>query len=73
MHSDGTTKFHKQYHSFQLRNSEGKSVSFGLSPFGEQEVKDIIEALMIKLKDLAHAVAVDNAENRIKNVSQLSI
>ena len=67
LHSDGTTRFHKHYHSFQLPTSEGESVSFGLVQLGGQKADDITEALMNKLEDLAHAVTMGDAENR-KNV-----
>ena len=67
----GTTKFEKHYQSFQVTTSEREGLSFGMLKLGGQAAEDLTEALLQKIADIAHAIAMDDAVERQKTVKQL--
>lgn len=71
LHGDGTTKFHKHYQGFQVTTAEGQTLSLGMLQMGGATAEDLVEALTVKLNDLAHALSMDNKNEREARVKDL--
>lgn len=65
--SDGTTKFHHKYQSFQVTTASGKKLSMGMKDLAGGDAAEAISSFQHTVQDIADAISSE----KNKNVSHL--
>lgn len=53
LHQDGTSKFHKQFQSFQLTTPEHRSYSIGMTEVGSADADSLMKAFQTNISELS--------------------
>lgn len=66
LHQDGTSKFHKQFQSFQLTTPEHRSYSIGMTEVGSADADSLMKAFQANISELSNCL-----HNEDKSFSKL--
>ncbi len=71
LHSDGTTKHHREYESYQTTLPNGKTLSMGLMEVSSQSGERNMAAFKQTLKELAKSLGSDEQKTQAKLIASL--
>lgn len=72
LHSDGTTKFHREYESFQVTLPDGQTMSIGMSEVSSQTADSVFNSFRQTLSECAQAMSSSDTESQKKTAKLVS-